>query len=191
MLNNGADSFFVEYCMGHTLDETKAAYFRACPEKLREIYIKFMPYLIIQKDADISESPEYLRIRQENQVLQSETARHIVERSEIQDLRAEIEKLKQAAAEKESNESTFSDIIAGQVSALNQDADYSIKYKQHINKMKTDSEYRKRFNEYQAPFMFDVFSMTEHEAEAAEYRKKEIEDKQRFNKKLSTLMDKL
>lgn len=35
MLNAGADSFHVEYWMGHALDDTRAAYFRANPEKLR------------------------------------------------------------------------------------------------------------------------------------------------------------
>jgi hypothetical protein len=53
-----------------------------------------MPYLAIQKEADVSESPEYLRLRQENQILQTETVRHVVERSELQDIRAEIEKMK-------------------------------------------------------------------------------------------------
>jgi len=52
-------------------------------------------YITIQKEADISESPEYLRIKQENQILQTETVKHIVERSELQELRAEIEKMKE------------------------------------------------------------------------------------------------
>jgi integrase len=88
--NNGADDFFIQYCEGHTLDETRAAYFRSSPEKLKEIYLKYVPYLIIQKEADISESPEYQRIKQENQILQAETARHVVERTELQVLRDEI-----------------------------------------------------------------------------------------------------
>lgn len=96
MLNAGADSFFVEFAMGHTLDDTRAAYFRASPEKLRDIYQKFVPYLTIQKDLDISESPEYQKIKKENQVLQAETARHIVERSELQDLKAEFEIMKES-----------------------------------------------------------------------------------------------
>ena len=91
LLNAGADSFFVEFTMGHTLNETRGAYFRASPEKLKEIYLKFVPYITIQKEADISERPEYLRIKQENQILQAETARHIVERSELQELRARTE----------------------------------------------------------------------------------------------------
>jgi integrase len=48
MLNAGADSFFIEFLMAHTLDSTRAAYFRASPEKLKEIYLKFIPSLTIQ-----------------------------------------------------------------------------------------------------------------------------------------------
>jgi integrase len=92
MLNAGADSFHVEFFMGHTLDSTQAAYFRASPEKLRDLYAKYIPYLTIQKEADVSESPEYLRIKNENQILQAETARHVVERSEIHDLQEKIQK---------------------------------------------------------------------------------------------------
>ncbi len=75
-----SNSFHVEFFMRHTLDDMSAAYFRANPEKLRELYLKYIPYLTIQKEADISESPEYLRIKQENQTLQAETARYVVER---------------------------------------------------------------------------------------------------------------
>jgi integrase len=92
LLNAGADSFHVEFFMGHTLDDTKAAYFRADKEKLKEIYKKYIPYLTIEKALDISESPEYQRIKQENVILQVETTRHVVERSELQELRAKTER---------------------------------------------------------------------------------------------------
>lgn len=98
LLNAGCDSFFVEFTMGHKIDRTKAAYFRSDPTSLAKIYGKYVPYLTIQKEADISESPEYLRVKQENQILQAETARHVVERSELQELRAEVERIKEAQA---------------------------------------------------------------------------------------------
>lgn len=91
LLNAGADSFFVEYLMGHTLDDTRSAYFRATPEKLREIYMQFVPFLTIQKELDISESIEYQQIKKENQVLQAETARHIVERAELASFKEQME----------------------------------------------------------------------------------------------------
>ena len=97
LLNAGADSFHVEFFMGHTLDDTKAAYFRADVEKLKEIYKRYIPYITIEKALDVSESPEYLKIKQENQILQAETARHVVERSELQDLRSEMERIKEAS----------------------------------------------------------------------------------------------
>jgi len=86
MLNAGADSFFVEFTMGHTLDETRAAYFRASPEKLKEIYKNYVAFLTIQKDLDISISPEYQAIRRENEILRSEVERQIVTREELQEL---------------------------------------------------------------------------------------------------------
>jgi integrase len=94
LLNAGCDSFHVNFWMGHKQDATQAAYFRASPEKLRELYLKYVPFLTIQKEADVSESAEYLRIKQENQILQAETARHVVERSELQVIRAELEQTK-------------------------------------------------------------------------------------------------
>jgi len=72
MLNAGADSFFTEFIIGHTLDGTRAAYFKASPEKLREIYLKFMPYLTIERILDVSVSPEYQKIKADNEVLQIE-----------------------------------------------------------------------------------------------------------------------
>lgn len=94
MLKAGADSFFTEFLMGRILDDTRVAYFRASPGKLRDIYQKYVPYLTIQKESDVSESPEYLRIKLENQILQAETARHAVERSELQELRKELASVK-------------------------------------------------------------------------------------------------
>lgn len=90
MLNAGADSFHIEFFIGHTLDDTKAAYFRASPDKLKELYLKFVPYLIIQKELNVLESPDYIRIKSENQILQAETVKHVVDRSELQELRKEL-----------------------------------------------------------------------------------------------------
>lgn len=111
LLNAGADSFIVNFLMGHTLDDTQSAYFRAAADgELKEQYKKYIPYLTIQKEADISESPEYLRIKNENQILQAETARHVVERSELQEVNAKLEKAnKQIAEMKEDYQSLQAD----------------------------------------------------------------------------------
>ena len=95
LLNAGCDSFHVEFFMGHKLDATKAAYFRANVDQQKEKYSQYVPYLTVQKEADVSESPEYQRIKHENQILITETARHVEERSELQDLREEVDTLKE------------------------------------------------------------------------------------------------
>jgi hypothetical protein len=91
----GCDSFHVEFWMGHQLDTSQLPYFLGNPEQEKELYSKYIPYLTIQKEADVSESPEYQRIKQENQILAAETARHVVERSEYQEVNAKLEKANQ------------------------------------------------------------------------------------------------
>ncbi|MGB9940237.1 tyrosine-type recombinase/integrase [Methanosarcina sp.] len=119
MLNAGADSQFVEFTMGHSLGETKHAYYRPDNKQLKEMYQKFIPYLTIEKSLDISVSPEYLAIVRENEILRSETARHVVERREVQDLKAEIERMKQLEREKESLDTVIMEAIAADPKILN------------------------------------------------------------------------
>lgn len=95
MYNAGADQFFVEYAMGHALDDTRAAYFRASPEKLKEIYKKFIPYLTIKKELNVSTSPEFQALVHENEILKAEAVKHIVERKELFTVQQELKELKQ------------------------------------------------------------------------------------------------
>jgi integrase len=95
LINAGCDNFYIEYWMGHTLNDTQAAYFRANPEQMKERYQQYIPYLTIQKELDVSESPEYQEIKKENQVLQAETARHVVERSEMADLKKQLDEMRE------------------------------------------------------------------------------------------------
>lgn len=81
--------------MGHKLPGSQAAYYRSNVEDLKREYIKLMPFITVQKELDISESPEYQQIKKENIILQAETARHVVERSELQEMRTELKKLKE------------------------------------------------------------------------------------------------
>ncbi|AKB61762.1 tyrosine-type recombinase/integrase [Methanosarcina mazei] len=93
LLANGADIFTTDYMMGHKLSNTQDAYFRADPEKLKEKYKQFIPYLTIQKELNVAESPEYKKLKDENIILATETARNVVEREEIQRLNKKIEDL--------------------------------------------------------------------------------------------------
>jgi integrase len=112
LLNNGCDSFHVEFFMGHKLDATRTAYFRASPEKLRGIYAKYIPYLTIAPEKDVSESIEYQQIKKENEILQRETARHVVERKELQDLREQLIANQKETDRKMKNISVFLEKLA-------------------------------------------------------------------------------
>ncbi len=93
LINAGCDSFFCEYTMGHALDGTRRAYFQASPLKLREQYVKYVPYLTVEKSLDVATSPEYQKIVRENDVLRAETARHIVERTEIASVEIRLKRM--------------------------------------------------------------------------------------------------
>lgn len=99
LINAGCDSFFCEYTMGHALDSTREAYFRASPEKLRAQYLKFVPFLTIQKDMDITESAEFHRIKEENEILVREIVKTTVERQEIMELREQVKSLEDSRFE--------------------------------------------------------------------------------------------
>jgi integrase len=95
LVSANCDPMIREFMMGHQIsDKTKASYFVADPTELKEMFKNFIPYLTIQKELNVSESPEYQRIKHENVILQAETARHVVERSELQELRAELDSSK-------------------------------------------------------------------------------------------------
>jgi integrase len=53
--NAGCDSDLVEYFMGHTLGGTKGAYYRPDVGKLKEIYIRFVPHLLISEEFELKE----------------------------------------------------------------------------------------------------------------------------------------
>lgn len=84
----GCDHEVKEYFMGHTLSQE--AYFKLSTDKLKEIYMKFVPFLTIQKELDVSESPEYKKLLEDNKTLFVETERYRVERQELQDLREKL-----------------------------------------------------------------------------------------------------
>lgn len=95
MLANRAELFFTDFVMGHRIDATRDAYYRADPKALREEYQKYIPYLTIKKDLDVSESPEFKKLKTENQILATETAKHVVERAELQELRKKMDSVPQ------------------------------------------------------------------------------------------------
>ncbi|WP_407356811.1 tyrosine-type recombinase/integrase [Methanolobus sp. WCC5] len=54
--NAGCDGDMVEYFMGHSLGATKDAYYRPDIAKLKEIYIRFVPHLIVSEEFELKEA---------------------------------------------------------------------------------------------------------------------------------------
>ncbi|MDD4522081.1 MAG: hypothetical protein PHW84_03995 [Methanosarcina sp.] len=91
LLNAGCDSFHTEFWMGHKLDDTQAAYFRANPEAQKEIYQKYVPYLTIQKEIDVAESPEYITLKNNFEIVVADNVNKTVEREELIRLNDKLE----------------------------------------------------------------------------------------------------
>jgi integrase len=96
LLNAGCDSFHVEFLMGHKLDETRAGYFRASPEKLKQIYLKYVPFLTIQKEEDITENPLFKERESYRQVLEAQLAKNTIENSELKDMKERLKQTEEA-----------------------------------------------------------------------------------------------
>lgn len=93
LANQGCDPFSREFWMGHQLSETQAAYFRANIQSQKELYKKYIPYLTIAKELDVSTNPEYLNAIERAEKAETEVIRVSVERDEIQKLKAQLEEM--------------------------------------------------------------------------------------------------
>lgn len=105
LLAAGAPIFYVDYFLGHQLDATREAYFRADPKSLKAEYAKYVQYLTIEKQLDYSGSPEYLEMKGEIDKLQSEKDNLFMSMKE------ELDKLKQDMEKKTKTEAEYKRII--------------------------------------------------------------------------------
>lgn len=94
MMSNKCPHDHLEHMMGHVLYNVKDSYFVPIEEQLKKSYIDCIPYLTVQKELDISESPYFQNMKEENEYLKAENYRVNVERDEIQRLSADIENYK-------------------------------------------------------------------------------------------------
>jgi len=102
LLNENAPIFFVDFLLGHQLDATHEAYYRASPEKLKEEYAKYVSFLTIEKSIDPTEHPAFIQLKEDKdaykRITDIMTQERRGEREELQELRAEMEKIKEASA---------------------------------------------------------------------------------------------
>lgn len=167
MLNAGADSFFVEFTMGHALDETRAAYFRAQPEKLREIYKKYVDILTITKE-EVQKTTEFKILQEEVKRLTDENEAlklNNPENEALRQLKKEVEELRKAQKEKEELRKEFEPILEKEkawINDINKTIDWAndeavdayiesqlnntpAEITQHRQNLKDDPEYRENF----------------------------------------------
>lgn len=111
LLNAGCDSFHVEYWMGHQLDDTKAAYFRANIQQQKELYQKYIPYLTIQKELDISVSTEFKKAIERAEKAEAEVERVSVERDDFQRMKQELE----SSIDKKVNDAVYLQMMKDQL----------------------------------------------------------------------------
>lgn len=95
-----ANHNLINFFRGHTLKPTQAAYFRVRSDELIETYLKYVPFLTIQKELDISENPDFLRMKSENESFARIAATSAVERQEFQVMNREIAELKDMVVNK-------------------------------------------------------------------------------------------
>ncbi|WP_407356366.1 tyrosine-type recombinase/integrase [Methanolobus sp. WCC5] len=81
--NEGADSDIVEYFVGHTLDGAKDAYYEGDPGKLKVIYQKFIPFVTISKEVDVTSSSEYQEIKDKYETERAAKEHYKIERYEL------------------------------------------------------------------------------------------------------------
>jgi integrase len=91
LLNAGASIFLVDYAMGHALDSTHDAYYRNDPQKLREHYSEYVHLLTINKETDEELMQKYEEEVKKSKALETDVVKMAIERTELQDLREQLE----------------------------------------------------------------------------------------------------
>lgn len=89
--NEGCDGDLVKYFVGHTLGGSEDTYYEGDPEKLKEIYKRFVPYLTLQKEIDVANSPEFKEITSQNLDLKAANEYYKAERYELESMKKELE----------------------------------------------------------------------------------------------------
>jgi hypothetical protein len=114
LLNAGASIFMVDYLMGHVLDSTHDGYYRGNPQRLRELYGEYVHLLTINKETDEELIQKYEEEVQKAKALESDVVRMAVERSELQDLREQLEIEQAERAEYEKNVDSMVDYLVNE-----------------------------------------------------------------------------
>ena len=94
--NEGLDGDLIEYMMGHKLSGSKSHYYEGDPEKLKKIYIRYVPFLTISKEIDVASSPEYQDLQEKYDTEKAAKEHYKTERYEFETMKNELEKFQKA-----------------------------------------------------------------------------------------------
>jgi integrase len=192
LINNGCNPFYVNYWMGHEAGDTTNAYFIPEPSKLKEIYAQYIPFLTIEKALDPEQHPDFIRLKKESETYARAAANATVERSELIELKNEIQKL--AKFQNEDHEDRRQNTLMKQVLAIKyspeypKDADPSEWLKEHYRMIKTDSYYRERYELYEKMELIEGFTKGEDFQKALENDNRE---KKKKKEELANIINKL
>jgi hypothetical protein len=91
--------------IGHVIEGSKARYFLPDKNALKKQYAGLVPYLMIEKQLDASEPPEFKRVvsehEEERKILLAEAEKHRLLDSDSKQLGNEIDELKKDAVERD------------------------------------------------------------------------------------------
>lgn len=136
MLNKGCDSFRVEFFMGHQLDNTRAAYFRASPKELKEIYKQYIPYLTIVGEAvSIADSPEWRDLKDENARLKALAEKYYIDGIELINAKFELQKMKLQALPEEERKQEMNKEITNFVKDMDPKNDSQKRFQEEMKKI--------------------------------------------------------
>jgi integrase len=110
LLNEGASIFMVDYLMGHVLDSTHDGYYRGNPQQLRELYGEYVHLVTINKETDEELLQKYEEEVKKSKALETDVVKMAIERTELQELKEQLELERADRVEYERNVDSLMDL---------------------------------------------------------------------------------
>ncbi len=98
--NAGMPKNKVDFMLGHTVNQVDSAYFNYDPNKLKELYKKYLPYITFEKAIEVrsldTKDAERLEVlEKENQKLRLEMQGHDALKNQVETMRKDMEKIQE------------------------------------------------------------------------------------------------
>lgn len=144
--NAGFDFQFVDYMMGHKPDNVDGAYLKVDTQELKRRYLSCVPHLTINKALAAVDSPEYKEMVGKYEAEKTAREAAQLERYEYMEQESQLEVQRQWIGEQQRQIDELKAKLAFN-EVINTTTPEQM-MKDHENAMKTDPEYRKKFNSW-------------------------------------------